>query len=184
MKRGYLKAMVWMVIAPVCFGGLLWAQQTPPATGLQQSESNIRAELEGHGDRNVGQTYQWNTRLESISNCRAALKVIVTSEVGAETKVRTNSVSFSLGALESRNLDVQKSWLVLPCAGHEKCVSTISNCTVTTKEGFVIDCTSVSQTREDSYLLQLDGDSGAATRLKEAFREAIEICRTPAGVTF
>jgi hypothetical protein len=176
----------WIAIALAfcCAPPARAAQETAPKPDLHEYESNIRVGLEGHGERVLGPAaYHWSTRLEKIANCRAELKVTVTSNMGDPT-VRTDRVSFSLGALDSRKLDVQKNWLVLPCAAREKCISTISSCTTTTKDGFVIDCTSMSQTRDDAYSLQLDGDAAASTRLKEAFHEAIDICRTPTGVTF
>ena len=169
-----------------CLAALLLARpmREPARPALNDLESDIQAELESHGERVMGkEAYRWSTRLEKISDCRAELKVRVTSNLG-DTVVRTDSVQFSLGALQTYGLELQKNWLVLPCAGHEKCISSISTCTKTTKGGIVVDCTTVSQKREESFSLQLDGDSAASSRLERAFRQAVNSCHEPTTVSF
>jgi hypothetical protein len=80
---------------------------------------------------------------------------------------------------------MEKNWLELPCAGREECVfSSSSTCTKKTTEGVAIDCTTVSRKREDSFLLQHDGDAAASSRLERGFRQASELCHDPAAVTF
>ena len=77
----------------------------------------IQAEFQSHGDRVLGKgLYGWSTRLNKIEECRAEFSVQVTSNTG-ELTVRTETVSFSLGAIEPYNVALQKIWLALPCAG-------------------------------------------------------------------
>jgi hypothetical protein len=177
MSRSY-----WISFVVPCLATLVLAQPVRPT--LRELEFNIQAELEAHGERVLGQeAYRWSTRLENISNCRAELTVQVTSNVGGNT-VRTDRVRFSLGALEPYGI-MEKNWLELPCAGREECIfSSSSTCTKKTTEGVAIDCTTVSRKREDSFVLQLDGDAAASSRLEHGFRQAIELCHDPAAVTF
>lgn len=175
----------WIAVALPCAAALLLAQpaREPDRPALRELESNIQSELESHGDRVMGHdAYRWSTRLETISGCRVELRVRATNSIG-EKIVHEDSIRFSLGALERFEIGSQKNWLALPCVGHEKCISTVSICTKTTKDGIVVDCSSKSEKREESFSLQFDGDAGAASRLDRDFRRAVELCHeaTPAG---
>jgi hypothetical protein len=166
---------------------LLLAQPTPqtksPAS-LDELAQRIHAELEVHGERMLGkETYRWSTRLEKITNCRAQLSVRVANNFGDQT-VRTETVNFSLGALEPFDIALQKSWLELPCADRQQCIFSTSTCTRTNKNAMVTDCTTASQKRVDSFALEFDGDVAAASRLERDFRQAIDLCRQPKLVTF
>lgn len=181
MKRSF-----WILAALPCVAALLLAQplHDPDRPVLRELATNIQSELESHGDRVMGQdAYRWSTRLETISGCRAEIKVRATNRIG-EKIVHDDSIRFSLGAIERFEIGRQKSWLALPCAGHEKCITTVSTCTKTTKDGIVVDCSSRSEKREDSLSLQFDGDAGAASRLEQDFREAVELCHEAAPVSF
>jgi hypothetical protein len=176
----------WIALVMPCFAALLLAQaaQAQARPPIEELESQIRAELESHGERVLGkEAYHWSTRLETISECRAEFTVRVVNNVG-EPVTRTDRVRFSLGALEPYEIEQQNNWLVLGCAGHEKCISSVSTCTKKTREGIVVDCTSAGEKREDSFTLQLDGDEGASSRLERAFRQAAKSCHEPAAVTF
>ncbi len=180
MKRSF-----WIVLAWPCLAALLLAQPVfePARPAMGELQSNIQSELETHGDRVMGQdAYRWSTRLETISGCRAELRVRATNSVG-EKVVHDDSIRFSLGAIERYEIGRQKNWLALPCVGHEKCISTISTCTKTTKDGIVINCSNSGRKQEESFSLQFDGDAGAASRLERDFRRAVELCReaAPAG---
>jgi predicted YcjX-like family ATPase len=182
MKHSFQLALVLHFLAALLLAQP--AQDTPPRASLQELATTIRAELETHGDRVLGHdTYRWTTRLEKVSDCRAELTVRIVSNLGTST-VRTESINFSLGALEPNTIDLQKSWLDLPCAGKEKCVFSTATCSTRTKDGMVTDCATASQKRVDSFALQFDGDSVAASRLERAFHQAIELCREPQSVTF
>ncbi len=151
---------------------------------LDRLGATIQTDLENHGNRVLGhETYSWSTRLERFSGCRAEFSVRVTSNFGDNT-VRVETVNFSLGALEPFSIELQKSWLQLPCAGREKCVFSTSTCSRKTKNGMITDCATASQKRVESFLLQLDGDPAAAARLERVFREAVNLCREPKTVTF
>lgn len=144
----------------------------------------IQAEFESHGDRVLGKgLYGWSTRLNKIEECRAELSVRVTSNTG-EATVRTETVNFSLSAIEPNSIELKKNWLALPCAGKENCIFSTSTCSAKTKDGIVINCATQSQKRVDSIDLEFDGDVAAASRLERAFRQAIDLCRTPKPVTF
>jgi hypothetical protein len=180
MNRPFLIAF-----ALPCAAALLLAQpvREPSRPVLRELESSIQLELESHGDRVMGHdAYRWRTRLEAISDCRAELKVRATNSIGEQT-VHEDSIRFSLGAIERFQIEPQKSWLALPCVGHQKCISTVSTCTKTTKSGIVVDCSTNGEKREESLALQFDGDAGAASRLERDFRRAVELCReaAPAG---
>jgi hypothetical protein len=181
MKRSF-----WIALALPSVAALLLAQpaREPDRPILQELQSDIQSELESHGDRVMGQeAYRWSTRLEGISDCRAELRVRATNRVGEKT-VHEDSIRFSLGAIERYEIGWQKSWLALPCVGHEKCISTVSTCTKTTKDGIVVDCSSRSEKREESLSLQFDGDAAAASRLERDFRQAVELCHKAAPVGF
>jgi hypothetical protein len=182
MKQSVLTAFLLPFLA-----GVLLAQPTPqkpsPAS-LDELATRIQAELEIHGERMLGQeTYRWSTRLEKISNCRAELSVRVVSNFG-ESTVRTESVNFSLGALEPFDIVLQKNWLELPCAGRGQCVFSTSTCSRKNKDAMITDCSTASQKRVGSFELQFDGDAAAASRLERAFREAVDLCRAPKIVAF
>jgi hypothetical protein len=182
MKRSFLLA-----VALPYFAALLLAQtagEAQPRVSLDKLAATIQTELDAHGERVLGHdVYHWSTRLEKIADCRAELSVRVASNVG-EITVRTETVNFSLGALEPYSIGLQKNWLELPCAGGQKCIFSTTTCSRTTKDGMVIDCTTASQKKVDAFALQLDGDVAASSRLERAFRQAIDICRQPIPVTF
>jgi len=189
LARGFTETMsrsCWIALAMPCFAALLLAlpAQDPARSASEELESKIRTELESHGERVLGkEAYHWSTRLDAISGCRAEFTVRVVNNLG-EPVTRTDRVRFSLGALEPHDIDRQNNWLVLGCARHEKCISSVSTCTKKTREGIVVDCTSAGEKREDSFTLQLDGDEGASLRLERAFRQAADACHEPAAVTF
>jgi hypothetical protein len=182
MKRSFL-----LVFILPAFATLLLAQSAQEESShaeLQAISTAIHSEIEAHGERVLGnETYRWSTRLEKMANCRVELSVRVTSNFAEET-VRTENVNFSLGAIEPYSIEIQKNWLQLPCAASEKCILSTSTCTKKTKEGIVIDCTTSTQARTGAFSLQLDGDAPAAQRLERAFRQAVNLCRAPASVTF
>jgi hypothetical protein len=182
MKRSLLLA-----IALPFFAALLFAQtarEAQPRALLNELAATIQTELQSHGERVLGhETYRWSTRLEKMADCRAELSVRVTSNLG-ETVIRTESVSFSLGALHPHSIELQKNWLQLPCAGGANCIISTSTSSRKTKDGMVLDCTTASQKRVDSFALQLDGDADASLQLERAFRKAVDACRAPIAVTF
>jgi hypothetical protein len=179
MKRTLLLISLLPVLA-----SLLFAQAGAGGSRVDQLQSTIKAELESHGDRVVGkEAMRWKTRVENFSGCRAQITVQVNSNWG-ESTVRTESVNLLLGALEPHSVELQKSWLELLCAGQEKCVFSTSTCSQKTKAGMITDCATASQKRAASFSLQLDGDAAASTRLQQAFREAINLCRQPKVVSF
>ncbi len=176
------------LLAPVLlsFTALLLAQSAQESSrpSIDNLTATIQAELDSHGDRVLGKgLYGWSTRLNKIEECRAELSVRVTNNTG-EATVRTETVNFSLGAIEPYGIALQKNWLALPCAGKEKCIVSTSTCSTKTKDGIVINCATPSQKRVDAIELELDGDVAAATRLERAFRQAIDLCRTPKSVSF
>jgi hypothetical protein len=182
MKRLFLLVLIIPTLATLSLAQS--TQDSHPRAGLQALSATIRTELESHGERMLGQeTYRWSTRLEKMANCRVELSVRIASKLAEET-VRTESVNFSLGAIELSTIELQKNWLQLPCTAREKCILSTSTCSRKTKEGFVIDCTTTTQARADTFALQLDGDAAAGIRLDKAFRQAVDLCREPASVTF
>ena len=182
MKRFLLVA----IALPFC-AALLLAQSVrdaQPRPLINELAGTIQTELEGHGERVLGQEiYHWSTRLEKIAGCRAKLLVRVTSNL-AETTVRTETVNFSMGALQPYGIDLKKNRLELPCADGQKCITSTSTCSRKTKDGMVLDCTTANQKKVDSFTLELDGDAVAALRLERAFRRAVDACREPIPVTF
>ena len=179
--------MLLLAIVLPPFAAMLLAQpgqELDSRAGLTQLAAAIQTELDSHGERVLGkETYRWSTHLERFSDCRAELTVRVTSNYGDPT-VRTESVNFSLGALDPYNVDQKKSWLELPCNGVEKCVFSTSTCSRRSKEGITTDCATASQRRVGSFQLQLDGDAAATLRLQQAFRQAIKLCSEATTVTF
>ena len=144
----------------------------------------IENELQGHGDRVMGKdVLHWSTRLEKVEDCRAEFTVRTTSNL-ADSTVRVESVSFSLGALDPYGIGIQKHWLQLPCAEQGQCIFSTSTCRQTSADGIVTDCGTASQKRVDNFALQFDGDADSARRLEAAFRQAVESCRQPTLVTF
>jgi hypothetical protein len=160
------------------------AQESGSRAGLQDLAEKIEMELQSHGERALGnESLHWSTHLAKLEDCRAEFSVRLTNNVGEPT-VRAESVNFSLGALDPYGIAPKKNWLELPCEGVEKCVFSTSTCSRTTKEGITIDCATASQRRVGSFLLQLDGDAAATSRLEEVFREAISLCRERQVVAF
>ncbi len=181
MKRLCLLALVLLSLTP-----LLLAQ---PGLGNSRPSLDIwaaaiQADLDGHGDRVLGKgLYGWSTRLNKLEECRAEFSVRVTSNTG-EATVRTETVNFSLGALQPYNIELQKNWLALSCVGGERCIFSTSTCSSKTKDGIVINCATPSQKRVESINLEFDGDLAAGSRLEQAFRQAIDFCRAPKPVNF
>ncbi len=163
------------------------AQPAPEASSSPSIETltvAIQTEFESHGDRVLSNgLYGWSTRLNKIEACRAEFSVRVTNTTG-ETSIHTETVSFSLGAIEPYGIALQKNQLALPCIGKSKCIFSTSTCSTKSKDGIVIDCATPSQKRVDSIALELDGDVAAAARLERAFHQAVDLCRTPKPVTF
>ncbi len=153
---------------------------------MENLTAAIQAELDNHGDRVVDHgLFGWSTRLNKIEMCRAELSVRVTNTNNKdETSVRTETVNFSLGAIEPYEFQLEKNYLELPCARHEKCVSSSATCISTTKGGIVIDCATQSRKRTESLLLEFDGDVAAAARLEQDFRQAVDFCHELEPVTF
>jgi hypothetical protein len=182
-----MKQLFLLTLMLVFLAGLLSAQpaqESNPRASMQELSAAIQTELENHGDRVLGtDIYRWSTRLRRITDCRAEFSIRVTDRLGSTT-VHNDDVHFSLGAIEPTNIDRQKNWLALSCAGRQKCFLFNSTCSKKTKDGIVIDCATASQKREDSLSLNLDGDAAAALRLERAFHEAVDLCRTPKTVIF
>jgi hypothetical protein len=140
--------------------------------------------LESHGERVLGRdVYHWSTRLEKMEDCRAEFSVRVINNFGEATTC-TETVQFSLGALDPYGIDPQKSYLLLLCSGKENCVHSTSTCSTKSKDGIVTGCTNASPKRLQSFMLEFDGDAASAARLEKAVRQAIDVCRAPKAVTF
>ena len=182
-----MKHLLWICIGLLTITGLSMAQPVEDGTSraaVKTVASVIATELEAHGERIMGkEVYHWSTRLEKISNCRAQFTVRVNSNYG-EPSVRTDNVSFSLGAIEPNEIALVQNWLELRCAGKQLCISSISTCTKTTKQGIVLDCGASSQKSEEVFPLQLDDNPQAAVRLKRYFRQAVDACHQATPVSF
>jgi len=167
--------------------GLCLAQPVEEAANrasVKTVASAIESELEGHGERIMGKdTLHWSTRLEKVEDCRAEFTVRTTTNL-ADSTVRVESVSFSLGALDPYGIEMQKHWLQLPCADGSPCIFSTSTCSQKSADGVVTDCGTANQKRVDTFALQYDGDADSAQRLEAAFRQAIESRRQPDRVTF
>lgn len=167
--------------------GLCLAQPVEDATpraSVKTVASAIESELQGHGERVMGkEMIHWSTRLEKVEDCRAEFTVRTVSNF-AESTVRVETVSFSLGALEPYGIQMQKHWLQLPCADQNQCIFSTSTCSQKSASGIVTDCGTASQKRVDTFALQVDGDAESAQRLETAFRAAVDSCRQPSRVTF
>jgi len=176
-----------LVFVLLCLSALALAQPSFEAISrpsLERLTATIQAELQSHGERVLGHgAYRWSTRLGKIENCHAEFTVRVDNNVG-EASIRTETVEFSMGALEPYAMDLQKGWLELPCANKEKCIFSTSTCASKSKDGIVIDCGTASHKRVDSFRLEYDGDAASASRLQRAFRQAIDLCREPKAVIF
>jgi len=175
-----------LVFLPLVFTALLLAQSAEEAgsrPSLENLAAAIQTELASHGDRVLGNgLYGWSTRLNKIEDCRAELSVRVTSNTG-DPSVRNETVGFSLAAIDASTVELQKNRLELPCARKDKCIATTTTCTTTSK-GIMVDCGTQGQSRSGTFSLEFDGDVAAATRLQQAFLQAIDLCRAPASVTF
>jgi hypothetical protein len=182
MKRFLLTAVVTCFLTAV-----VPAQSAPDANrsaSPQDVVATIQSELEIHGERMLGQeTYRWSTRLEKYDACRVEFSVRVVSNFGDAT-VRTETVKFSLGAIDPYGIAPKKSRLELPCSNGERCVFSTSTCSKKTKNGITTDCATAIQQRVDTFSLQLDRDDAAASRLELAFRKAANLCREPKSVAF
>ncbi len=175
-----------LAFLPLVFTALLLAQPAEEAASrpsLENLAAAIQSELASHGDRVLGNgLYGWSTRLSKIEGCRAELSVRVTSNTG-DPSVRTETVNFSLGAIEPSAVALQKNRLDLFCANRKNCIASTSTCSTTSK-GIVIDCGTQGQKRSETFSLEFDGDVAAAARLERAVLQAVELCRVPASVTF
>lgn len=181
MKRSY-----WLALGLPLLTALLFAQPAEEASSrsFAQLASVIQIELEGHGDRMLGRdAYHWSTRLEKMEDCRAEFSVRVVDNF-AEDTTRTETIQFSLGALDPYSIDLQKSYLLLNCNGKQNCVYSTSTCSRKNKDGIVTDCASASPKRLPSFTLEFDGDATSAARLEQAVRQAVDVCRAPKAVTF
>src|SRR5208282_1778503 len=120
MKRSLLFALALLCLATPLLAQP--AQEAKAGSELNELTATIQAELEVHGERVLGQdAYHWSTRLVGISDCRAEFSVRVSNNVGEPT-ARTESVTFSLGALDRTGIDVNKKWLELPCLARQNCI--------------------------------------------------------------
>lgn len=177
-----------LALIPLALTALLFAQpdqKTSSRPAIENLATSIQHELDSHGDRVLGHgLYSWSTRLNKIDDCRAELSVQVTNNNAEDTSISTETVSFSLGAIESYKVELLPNRLELPCAHEGMCISSTSTCSAKTKSGIVIDCASPAQKQTPSFTLEFDGDVDAASQLKSAFREAIDLCHAPAPVTF
>lgn len=166
---------------------LLFAQATQEASSppsMNSLAAAIQSEFVSHGDRVLGNgIYGWSTRLNKIEECRAEFSVRVTNNFRGEI-LRTETVNFSLGAIEPYGIELKKNWLDLPCAHNDKCIFSTTICSSKSADGIVVDCSTAGQKRVDSIDLEFDGDLAAAARLEQAFRQAVDLCRTPKPVTF
>ncbi len=185
MYRPFLLALVVL-----CLAGLLFARPADPADEvpmrppMQKLMAAIQTELQSHGDYVLGKgLYGWSTRLDKIENCRAELTVRVANNTG-EALVNTESVDFSLGAIEPYSIELKKNYLELPCAANQNCIFSTSTCSKKSKDGIVIDCATASQKRVGAFRLEFDGDVESAARLEKNFRQAVELCRAPKSVSF
>jgi hypothetical protein len=176
-----------LALVLLCWGAPLAARAVDESTSpprLEQLTAEIQAELQSHGERVLGRdVYRWSTRLEKVENCRAEFSVRVANKIG-DAVMSTESVRFSLGALDRSKIAVQKSWLELHCAREEKCIFSTSTCSKTSKDGIAADCSSASQKQAESFAVELDGDAASALRLQKALREAIDLCHEGKPVTF
>jgi hypothetical protein len=155
-----------------------------PRAGLANIESGIQGELKSHGDRVIGnEAIHWTTRLEGIDGCRASISVRTVTNYGEPT-VRVEKSSFSLGAINPYNIDVQKNWVVLYCFNGEKCIFSTTNCATTRRDGVALDCTPASGRFSDSLKVNFDGDAASGTRLQQSFRRAVDLCRESQPVAF
>lgn len=178
----------WVVMVLLMLSGLGLAnptQNAAPLPTLDAFATTIRAELESHGERILGkEMYHWSTRLEGMQDCRAAFSVRLVNNFSDST-VQVERVSFLLGALDPYGIELQQNHrLQLPCFDGRSCIFSTSTCTRKSKDGIVIDCSTPNQKRAEVFSVQLDGDSGAADRLQQALRRAIDACRQPSPVTF
>jgi hypothetical protein len=182
-----MKRLILLVLVLPSLAALLLAQpaqDAPPRAELQELEATIQTELQSHGDRVLGaEVYRCSTRLEKVAACRVEFSVRVVSALG-DTTVRTETLNFSLGALEPYSIALTKNHLELPCAGGEKCVFSTNTCSKTTKDGVVTGCGTASEKHVDTFSLPLDGDAAAASRLERTFRQAIILCHQPRSVVF
>ena len=170
-----------------CWAGPLPARTVDDAISrprIEELTAEIQAELQSHGERVLGRdVYRWSTRLEKVENCRAEFSVRVANKI-RDAVMSTESVTFSLGALDRSKIAVQKSWLELHCAREEKCIFSTSTCSKTSKDGIAADCSSASQKQAESFAVELDGDAASALRLQRALHEAIDLCHEGKPVTF
>jgi hypothetical protein len=180
MKQSY-----WLALGLPFLTALLFAQPAEEASSrsFTQLASAIQTELASHGERVLGRdAYHWSTRLEKMEDCRAEFSVRVIDNF-AEDTTRTETVQFSMGALDPYSIALQKSYLLLNCNSKENCVYSTSTCTKN-KDGIVTDCASASPKRLPSFRLEFDGDAASASRLEQAVRQAVDVCRAPKAVTF
>jgi hypothetical protein len=181
MNRPFYLAFVLPTLATLL---LAIPAQEPQRPSMNELESRIQRELDAHGKRVLGHdAYSWKTQLDHIAVCRAYLTVHQVSKLG-EVVIHDETVEFSLGSIEATGVEPDKGWIVLPCTVHQKCITRVSSCSKTTKDGLAVDCSEKGDRREESFSLEYDGDAGAASRLQQDFRQAIELCREATHVDF
>ena len=183
MKRLHWTAALLLLLCGLSPAAPVEEAAHPPS--LKLAAASIQSELEVHGERVMGRdVYHWSTRLERIEDCRAEFSVRLTNNL-SESTTETESVSFSLGALNPYGIEwKQKHWLELPCNMGQTCIFSTSTCTRRSREGIMSDCTTPTQKRVGAFSLQLDGDTGSVQRLEHALREAVAACRQPSSVSF
>lgn len=167
---------------PVLLAAVFSTGAAAQSTGdeIRTLESNIQSGLEKHGERTIGQNIlHWKTRLESLSQCSAVLSVREETMMG-DRIVRQQQVSISLSRVTWISLDERKHWITVPCQSPERCVTTASTCTKTTKEGITVDCSSPGVKQEGEFRLQWDGAEEAGRLMERDLRRAVQLCRAPA----
>src|ERR1700686_2633363 len=107
-----------LVLIPLALTALLLAepaQDAGPPPSMDNLTTAIQSELNTHGDRMLGKRLLgWSTRLNKIVDCRAEFLVRVTSNFTADASVQTETVNFSLGAINPYDIELNKNRLVLP----------------------------------------------------------------------
>ncbi len=160
------------------------AGQEAPRARLGQLETAMAAELEAHGQRTMGQEgMRWSSRLESFYDCRAQFTIHTTTHV-IDTVDKLETLRVALSALEPAVMQSDQHALQMPCRGQFQCVTVATRCTKTTKDGVVVDCTSLAERRQDALVVQYDGDPAAAQRMIRLMSQAVDVCRQPVSVEF
>jgi len=173
-----------VVLLPCMAMLLAVAGQESPRARLGQVESAMAAELEAHGQRTMrAGGMHWNSRLEGINDCRAQFSVHSTAHI-VDTVDKLETMQVAVSALEPAVMQADQHALQMPCGGQFQCVTVATRCTKTTKDGIMVDCTSMAEKRKDVLVLQYDGDAEAAQRMIRLMSQAVEACRQPLSVEF